>query len=254
MDKQLKSYGTLCSIFYDAVKKFAPEREVDFYSAFIEKNSAPEQPLEQHRVLELMSGSGRLQIPLAQRGYVVDGVDNSKIMLDRCQKRAQELGLSLDVYEQSLQELDLPHTYATATIAVGSFQLLTKYEDALSALKKIHKHMQSGGHLLIDIFVPDLLSEPRSVRTVRIDANSVIRLTTRHIFDEQQRLADAYCFYELIVNGQVVQQEDELIQVTWRTDAEWKALLEETGFRVLKIAEESFRSSGSSRVLVAQAV
>ena len=239
-------YGKLHSLFYDAVKTYAPEREVNFFTSFIQQNPG--------RVLEAMSGSGRLQIPLIQRGYIVDGVDNSQIMLDRCRERCAQLGLAPELYEQSLEELSLPHKYSTVTIAVGSFQLIVDREVALQSLKNLHAQMNEGSNLLIDIFVPDLEADPRSVRIVRISNNTMIRLTTRHVFYEQEKIADAFCLYELVVNGIVEEQEDELIQVTWYTDEEFAQLLKDAGFELIKIYEETFRTSGPSRIVHARRI
>ena len=75
-------------------------------------------------VLEAMSGSGRLLIPLLQRGYNVEGVDNSPIMLERCRERCAALSLNPRLYEQSLENLSLIQRYGVVTIAVGSFQLI----------------------------------------------------------------------------------------------------------------------------------
>lgn len=236
-----KAYGTLCSLFYDATKAYAPEKEVTFFASFIENNPG--------RVLEAMSGSGRLQIPLLQRGYIVDGVDNSPEMLARCRERCALLGLTPELYEQSLENLSLPHTYTTVTIAVSSFQLLTDRTGALQALKNLHAHMVPGGNLLLDIFVPDTSIDKRSVRTARLDDHRVVRLTTRHMFDEEQKLADAFCLYELLVDGVVQQQEEEFMQIVWRSDDEWKELLNEAGFEIIKIYDETFRASGPSRVI-----
>lgn len=246
MNTEFPTYGKLCSIFYDATKGYAPQREVAFYASFMEQG--------QGRALEAMSGSGRLQIPLLQQGYLVDGVDNSSIMLDRCRERCIELQLTPKLYEQSLEDLDLPHRYTTVTIAVGSFQLIVNRTRALQALKSIHAHMHHQGNLLIDIFVPDVAMDPRSTRIVRIDQQTVIRLTTRYILDEQARIAHAYCSYELIVNSIVQQQEQELIQVTWYTDDEFVQLLKEAGFNIIAIYDETFRSSGPSRIVHAQAM
>ena len=245
MIKRRSTYGTLCSLFYDATKKYAPEKEVAFYASFIQQNQ---------RVLEAMTGSGRLQIPLLQRGYIVDGVDNSPIMLDRCRQRCKELQLTPELYEQSLEELVLPHHYATVTIAVGSFQLIVDRTSACKALKNIRAHMYEGGNLLIDIFVPDSTVEPRSTRIAHINNHTMIRLTTRHVFHETEKLAEAFCFYELIVNGIIQQKEHELIQVVWYTDEELIQILQNAGFAVTTICEEVFRSTGPSRIVHAHAI
>ncbi len=245
MNHKPPAYGKLCSLFYDATKKFAPEKEVSFYASFIEPAGG--------RVLEAMSGSGRLQIPLLERGYLVDGVDNSPVMLDRCRQRCAELNLAPELYKQSLEDLCLPHTYSTVTIAVGSFQLIVERTAALKALKSIRGHMHDGGNLLIDVFTPDVRDVEPSVRIARIDQQTVIRLTTRYVYYEQERKADGFCLYELMVNGVVQQQENELISVTWYSDGEFRDLLYESGFDVVKIYEETFRSSGPSRIVHARA-
>lgn len=239
------AYGSLCSLFYDATKAYAPQTEVDFYSHFINKQPG--------RVLEAMSGSGRLQIPLIQKGFIVDGVDNSTSMIARFKERCAQLRITADIYEQSLEELLLPHKYSIVTIAVGSFQLIIEHEAALKALKNLHKHMTTNGTVLIDIFTPDIQQPERSVRFAQIDHRTKIRLTTRHIFDIEKQQADSFFLYELLVNGLVQAQENELIQVVWKTDEQWRELLNQAGFTIRAFHDVMFRISGPSRVIEAQA-
>lgn len=243
MSNQIYAYGKLCTLFYNATKTYAPEKEVNFYASFMNKNS---------RVLEAMSGSGRLQIPLIQLGFTVDGVDNSSVMLNSCRARCADLKLSPEIYEQSLENLDLPHKYQTVTIAVGSFQLIVDRVNALKSLKNIRAHMSDNGDLLIDIFVPDQSIDSRSTRIVRIDDNTIIRLTTRYVFNNQEKIADAFCLYELIRDGVIEEQENELMQVTWYDDNEFRELLNKAGFEVVNIYQEIFRASGPSRVVHAK--
>jgi len=245
MNQKTLSYGSLCSFYYDATEGFAPESEVLFFAEFIDKHKSG-------RVLEAMSGSGRLQIPLLQRGYTVDGVDRSPTMLARCRERCIDLGLKPELYEQSLEELALPHTYSTVIIALGSFQLIVDRENALKSLKALHKHMEAHGDLLIDIFVPDKTNNARSSSCVRIDEHIEITQATEYVFQEQKRRAQAFCRYELRVDGTVKQQEQELIEVTWYTDDELTQLLNEAGFEVVAFYERSFRVAGPSRIVHAR--
>jgi SAM-dependent methyltransferase len=241
----MTTYGNLCSQFYDATEGYASEKEVDFYAAFIEKNPG--------RVLEAMSGSGRLQIPLLKRGYVVDGVDASSHMLARCRERCAALNLTPpELYEQSLENLNLPHQYATVTIAVGSFQLIHERDQAVKAFKNIRAHMSAKGNLLVDTFVPKVGADPVSVRAARLDSRTTIRLTTRQILDEHSHHADAVCTYELIVDGAVQQVEQELVRVVWYTDQELEQLFNEAGFNIVHIYEEKFYDAGLSRIVHAQ--
>lgn len=222
---QSSYYGNLCAIFYDATKKFASPAELNFYTSFMKP---------QGRVLEAMTGSGRLQIPLMQAGYLVDGVDCSPEMLQRCKLRSAAFGLVPNLYQQYLDQLDLPYKYQTVVIAVGSFQLIKEFQEALAALIKIREHLLPDGDLLFSVFDPCISAEPWSKRSVRLDAKTVLNLTTRREFDSAQKIADAYCNYELLLNGHVVQTEHELITVVRYTDEELEVLLDLAGFKVEK--------------------
>lgn len=238
------AYDELCGLFYDATEKYASEQEVDFFASCIEKNPG--------RVLEAMSGSGRLQVPLIRRGYVVDGVDISDAMLARCRQRCAEFGLTPELYEQPLEKMSLPHRYSTVIIAVGSLQLITDRNLVLQALKNIKAHMLPSGHLFIDIFVPDKTLDEHAVLIARLDEQTIIRLTKRHVFNMQQRLASTFCLYELIVGGIVTKQENALIEVVWRSDEQWQELLSEAGFEMLHVYDQNFKQFETSRVIHAR--
>ncbi len=242
----IQPYGQLCSLFYDVTEKYASKQEVDFFISCIKQSSG--------KVLEAMSGSGRLQIPLMQRGHIVDGVDHSFAMLMRCRQRCAELGLCPQLYEQSLENLKLPYKYGTVIIAVGSLQLITDRALALKALKNLHAHMLVGGNLLIDIFVPDITIDEFCMSTVRLDEHRTIRLKKRHVFHTEKKIANSFCLYELLIDGIVEQQENELIEVVWRLDDEWKELLLQAGFEMIQIYDQIFDKSESSRIIHAKVI
>lgn len=243
----IQAYGELCSLYYDATEKYASQKEVDFFVSFIEQN--------QGRALEAMSGSGRLQIPLIQCGYVVDGVDISYPMLARCRQRCVSLGIKEpDLYEQSLENLALPHKYSTIIIAFGSLQLISDRNIVLKVLENLKAYMFSGGNLLIDIFVPDITINESSIATTRLDEHRVIRLKRRHIFNVEQKIATTFSLFELMVDGIVQKQENELIEIVWRSDDEWQELLLEAGFEIIKIYDEKFKESELSRVIHARPI
>lgn len=238
-------YGRLCSLYYDLQEKYAGVSEVDFYASFIKTGD---------RVLEAMVGSGRLLIPLLQQGYTLDGVDNSPSMLARCRERCKEFKLVSPLYEQSLEELALGSTYNVVIIAMGPFQLIADKALALQALQKIHAHMATGGVLLIDMFVPDVIdTDKRSAVTLRIDNNTELRFASRYFFYEKEQYVEALCTYELLKNGFMYAREEELMQFTWYTDNEFADLLNKAGFDLVQIHEKQFRAAGASRIVQARA-
>lgn len=244
MQQNPSAYGPLSTLFYNAIKPCPTEREVQFYSKFIEQNT-------NGRVLEAMSGSGRLQISLLQRGYIVDGVDNSSAMLQSCRERCTALGLTPDLHEQSLLELSLPHQYKTIIIAVASFQLINDKTEALAALKRLRAHLAPDGVVLIDMFTPDQSETEATERSVRLDKHRTIRVRSRKIFEPEAQQAYGYCNYELLENGIPMHHEHELIQVTWYSDDELQKLFADAGLAIVTIHETTLRASGPSRIVQA---
>lgn len=238
-------YGDLCAIFYDATKKFAPPAELNFYQSFMKPDG---------RVLEAMTGSGRLQIPLMQAGYLIDGVDCSPHMLERCKQRSAMFGLIPNLYQQFLEQLTLPYQYHTVIIAVGSFQLITDNKIALQALIKIRQHMLSDGDLLFSVFDPCISAEPWSKRVVRLDNKTVLNLITRREFNTDQKIAHAYCNYELVISGQVTQTQHELISIVRYTGNELKELLALAGFKIVKIYDYPLPNQDGSHIIHAKLI
>lgn len=238
-------YGKLASLYYDTKEQYATQAEVDFYARFIQPG---------HHALEAMSGSGRLQIPLLQAGYHIDGVDNSPTMLERCRQRCAELKLTPVLYEQSLEDLNLDGRYNVCIIAMGSFQLIADTMLALQALQTLRTHMQDQATLLLDIFVPNNTTDStRATDVAFIDTHHAVSCSTRYFFHHNKKRVDALCLYELIVDGRVQEQEDELMEFVWYDDHELIQLLDQAGFDVTCIHEQAFRSAGISRIVQATA-
>jgi len=60
-------------------------KEIDFWAKCIKESGEP--------VLELGSGTGRVLVPLLERGFEIVGIDTSKDMMDRCLAICKTKGL-----------------------------------------------------------------------------------------------------------------------------------------------------------------
>ncbi|MDP6452498.1 MAG: class I SAM-dependent methyltransferase [SAR202 cluster bacterium] len=110
-------------------------------------------------VLELGCGTGRVAIPIAQTGVDVVGIDNSQAMLDQAQIKADRLGPgagSLDLVNADMRDFSLDTTFDLAIIPFRGFLALLTVEDQRRALLNIRRHLNIGGRLVFNIFVPDI--------------------------------------------------------------------------------------------------
>lgn len=118
--------------------------EIDYFRRFVEAG----QP-----ALDVACGTGRLLLPYLRAGLDVDGCDISPDMLALCREAAEREGLSPNLYAQAMHELDLPRRYRTIFVC-GGFGLGSTREQDLEGLRRLHKHLEPGGVLLLDNEVP----------------------------------------------------------------------------------------------------
>ncbi|HEX2995144.1 MAG TPA: class I SAM-dependent methyltransferase, partial [Anaerolineales bacterium] len=92
-------------------------------------------------VLELMSGTGRVSIPLLEAGVKLTCVDLSAASNDRLREKLAQKGLQADVYQMDVCELDLHKKFDMAIIPFHSFAHITSPQDQRKALERIHAHL-----------------------------------------------------------------------------------------------------------------
>jgi SAM-dependent methyltransferase len=103
--------------------------------------------------LDLACGTGRLLVPLLQRGLDVDGVDVSEDMLSWCRERAAAAGITPTLRAQAWHELELPRRYRTIFIC-DSFGIGGSRAHDRKALRRIHDHLEPGGALVMSTGFP----------------------------------------------------------------------------------------------------
>ncbi|WP_379131289.1 class I SAM-dependent methyltransferase [Paenibacillus sp. sgz500958] len=221
-------YGELCTEVYDLTKKIGcvSDPDVEYYRGRLEHCKG--------RILEAMTGSGRVLIPLLESGLTVDGVDYSPEMLASCRKRCEERGLITRLYESDLERLSLPDTYEAIIIPGGSLMLIEDRKESLNALKRLYDHLQPGGRLILDFFLPDTNFE-----CGRIGGTSTLHLPNGDIITMEKTLVEADLYNQYKINfikyekwhhGALIQTELQRFALRWYGVEEFKLILESIGF------------------------
>ena len=110
-------------------------------------------------VLELGCGTGRLLAPLASAGHNVVGVDISPALLDVAQWKLDQLDLAshVQLVQADLRDFQIDNErFAFAFCTSNTLMHLTSPADQLVALQNAHRHLDTDGLLLIDLFNPDV--------------------------------------------------------------------------------------------------
>jgi SAM-dependent methyltransferase len=115
--------------------------EIAYFQQQIERYGQP--------ALDAGCGTGRLLIPFLRAGLEVDGCDISGDMLRYCQQAANREGLSPQLYQQALHDLDLPRQYQTI-VACGVIGVGVSRQQDFMALQRFYDHLLPGGMFILD--------------------------------------------------------------------------------------------------------
>jgi SAM-dependent methyltransferase len=122
--------------------------DVDFFVNETKKASG--------EVLELMSGTGRVSIPLVEAGAKLTCVDLSAESNAILENKLRQKGLKADVYQMDVCELKLPKKFNMIIIPFHSFAHITSPEGQQKALTQIKQHLLPGGTFICTLRNPNL--------------------------------------------------------------------------------------------------
>jgi SAM-dependent methyltransferase len=111
------------------------------------------------RALELAIGTGRIALPLAQRGVPVHGIDMSKAMVARL--RAKPGGEDIGVTIGDFATTKVDGSFSLAYLVFNTIMNLTTQAQQVACFRNVAAHLEPGGRFVIEVMVPDLQRLPR---------------------------------------------------------------------------------------------
>lgn len=190
------------------------------------------------RILEPATGTGRLLIPLLEKGFQVDGFDVSEEMLRVCRVNCEERGLLPTLFNAKMESFSIEAKYGAIVIPTGTFLLLHEREKSLQALQNFYNHLEIGGRLIVDLHVPsDIELEKTSTRTWQAENGDTLTVESKKIeVDWIKQYFISQGRYERWREGRLVQTELERYPMRWYGVEEFKTILEGIGFRDISIS------------------
>jgi SAM-dependent methyltransferase len=110
------------------------------------------------RALELGIGTGRIALPLSQRGVPVHGIDMSKAMVARL--RAKPGGEDIDVTIGDFATTTVGGTFSVAYLVFNTIMNLTSQAEQVACFRNVAAHLDPGGCFVIEVGVPALQQLP----------------------------------------------------------------------------------------------
>jgi SAM-dependent methyltransferase len=132
--------------------------------------------------LELGIGTGRIALPLSERGVRVHGIEPSPDMAARL--RAKPGAADIDVTIGNFATTRVSGTFMLAYLLRNTIMNLTTQDEQVECFRNVAAHLEPGGCFVIEVMVPALRQLPPG-ETVR-----AFTVTPTHLgFDEYVHLA-----------------------------------------------------------------
>ena len=205
-------------------------------------------------ILEIACGTGRVLLPLARKGIEVHGVDNSLPMLTilkaNLADEPHDVRQRVTLHEGDMRDFRLGAQYPLVMIPFRPMQHMHTVQDQVSALRTAALHLTDAGVLAFDVFYPkfELIhtrigeevaemewspnSDPAS------DAAKTKRKTVRRYFrkDHVDKINQTFSFtfiYRTFLEGQLILEETEVLQLSYFTYPHLRALFMLAGLEVV---------------------
>jgi SAM-dependent methyltransferase len=193
-------FGRLWAADYDAGANPDPGPAVDFLSGLAQGGP----------VLELAIGTGRVALPLAARGLVVEGVEASDEMVARM--RAKPGGAQIPVTIGDMADVPVTGPFRLVYLVFNTLFNLVDADRQADCFRNVARVLAPGGAFVVEAFVPDPADFDRDeqvqVRAVTEDS-ATIRL---HRYD---RAAQRFIRQTITFDSQGVHLKPFAMRYCW---------------------------------------
>ncbi len=141
------------------------------------------------RALELGIGTGRVALPLAERGIDVQGIDSSSAMVAKM--RAKPGGDRIGVEMGNFRDVPSEGRFSLVFVVYNTFFALLSQEDQVACFSAVSDHLEPGGRFVIEAFVPDVTRFDRGQRLATLAVGDDWVETEAAVFDRASQRVDA---------------------------------------------------------------
>jgi SAM-dependent methyltransferase len=134
------AYGEGCAEFYDQIYPRCEPGTIELLVALARGG----------KVLDLGSGTGRVALPLAQKGVEVHGIEASPAMVANLRRKRG--GAALPVTIGNFADVAVSSDYSLIFSVVNTFLLLPSNEEQRRCFRNVAQHLVPGGLFLLEIF------------------------------------------------------------------------------------------------------
>jgi SAM-dependent methyltransferase len=107
-------------------------------------------------VLEIMSGTGSMAIPLALAGHDVTGVEMAEPMLAEAARKSEAADVRVEWIRGDARAFDLGRRFRLVLLPSNSICHLLTRQDLEACLATVARHLEPDGRFALNVFVPSM--------------------------------------------------------------------------------------------------
>lgn len=166
--------------------------------------------------LEFGIGTGRVALPLAARGIAVAGIDISADMVDRL--RAKAGAESIRAVVGDFATATVPGTFRLVYVVYNSLSNLTTQAEQVECFRNAARHLEPGGRLVVELWVPDLRRFAPGLPALPFD------VSPSHLgFDEIDVATQRGVSHHYYIDGERVRRFDTPYRYAWPAELDLMA-------------------------------
>ncbi|PNG20660.1 class I SAM-dependent methyltransferase [Streptomyces cahuitamycinicus] len=108
--------------------------------------------------LEFAVGTGRVAVPLAERGVPVTGIELSRPMVDQLRTKADEATVPVVIGDMATSVA--PGKYTLVYLVYNTISNLLTQAEQVECFRNAARHLTPGGRFVIELWVPELRKLP----------------------------------------------------------------------------------------------
>ncbi|HSE70739.1 MAG TPA: class I SAM-dependent methyltransferase [Nocardioidaceae bacterium] len=136
------------------------------------------------RALELAIGTGRVAVPLAERGVPVTGIELSEPMVDQLRTKVDEERIPVILGDMATTRA--PGTYSLVYLVFNTISNLLTQREQVACFRNAARHLSPGGRFVIELWVPELRRlPPGQAATIFESTQGYIGLDTYDVLHQQ---------------------------------------------------------------------
>jgi SAM-dependent methyltransferase len=110
------------------------------------------------RALEFAIGTGRVAVPLSERGVAVTGIELSRPMIDKLRTKLDEA--TIPVVCGDMATASAPGEFSLVYLVFNTISNLLTQSEQVACFRNAARHLAPGGRFVIELWVPDLRRLP----------------------------------------------------------------------------------------------